>query len=129
MANRAAAEQVGVPHPRVAANRKIGRVESLLRLSDHAEQRAGLRVAGEVDLTCHPDWERALGDVVARSESGEAHLYCAELTFIDARGTELLVQAAGRLAEGRYLVVHHPPPCLRRVLRALWPDGAPAIRI
>jgi anti-anti-sigma factor len=94
---------------------------------DYSDGQVGLRVAGEVDLSSHRVWEQALQRVLARS--GDMHLDLAGLQFIDARSTAALVRVAGMLTDGQRLVLHHPPPSLRRVLQTLWPAGVPAILI
>ncbi|CAM03468.1 anti-anti-sigma regulatory factor [Saccharopolyspora erythraea NRRL 2338] len=99
-----------------------------LRLRELADPPAGLRVAGEVDMTTHAHWNRALRHVVGGG-SGDVHLDLAELVFIDARGTALVVDAARSLASGRRFVLHRPPSCLRRILTALWPTGVPTISL
>jgi anti-anti-sigma regulatory factor len=91
-----------------------------LQVSDLGGDRVGLRVAGEIDLSEYRVWEQALRGVLGRP--GDVHLDLAALRFIDARSTARLVEVAGMLADGQRLVLHHPPPCLRRVLETLWPD-------
>ena len=84
-----------------------------------------LRVAGEIDLNSHGDWEQALRRVTNQGNEGQLDL--AELTFIDVRGVTLLVDIARGLSDGHRIVVNNAPPGLQRVLRVLWPDGVPAI--
>ncbi|PAZ17209.1 anti-anti-sigma factor [Streptomyces sp. SA15] len=97
-----------------------------LRLSPLPE-RSGLRVAGEVGLSTHAAWERALEQAVG----GDVDVYYLELssvTFVDVAGAEVLATAAQRLQDGRRIVLHRPPPALRRVLELFWPD-LPAIEV
>lgn len=82
---------------------------------------AGLRVTGEIDLVSHGMWERALRGALA-GWTGDVHLDLTGLRFIDAGGTTLLIQVAISSAGGQRFVLHDPPPCLRRVLKLLWPD-------
>lgn len=98
-----------------------------LQVTDYGGDRVGLRVAGEIDLNSHRLWEQALQRVLGRP--GDVHLDLVALRFIDARSTAQLMRVAGRLTDGQRLVLHHPPPCLRRVLEALWPDDVAAIVI
>lgn len=97
-----------------------------LRLSPLAE-RSGLRVAGEIGLATHAVWEQALEQAVG----GDVDVYYLELssvTFVDVAGAEVLATAAQRLQGGRRIVLHRPPPTLRRVLDLFWP-GLPAIEV
>ncbi|MEV5309426.1 STAS domain-containing protein [Streptomyces sp. NPDC052610] len=96
-----------------------------LTVSPLAERR-GVRAAGEVGLTTHAIWERALHRAV-RDGEGMCHLELAAVTFVDVAGAGALVAAAGRLADER-MVLHRPPPALRRTLELFWPD-LPAIEV
>jgi anti-anti-sigma regulatory factor len=87
----------------------------------------GLRVSGEIDLTGHNDWAIALRAVTGRG--GAVHLDLAELTFIDVRGVDLLVEAASRVGEEHRILISDAPPSLQRVLQVLWPDKVSAFRI
>lgn len=100
------------------------RLDGLLRITEYRD-RAGLRVAGEIDLNSHEAWEGALRRAV--EQDGQIHLDLSDLAFIDVRGTALLVKTAAVLPEEHGIVVHHAPPGLRRVVQVLWPDGAAAI--
>ncbi|GAB2751125.1 STAS domain-containing protein [Streptomyces bullii] len=89
--------------------------------------RSGVRAAGEVGLATRGIWERVLEGAVREGED----VYCLELsdvTFVDVAGADALAATAGRLRDGRRLVLHRPPPALRRVLDAFWPD-LPAIEV
>ncbi|MFI9172862.1 STAS domain-containing protein [Streptomyces lincolnensis] len=84
-------------------------------------ERSGLRMAGEVGLATREVWERALEQVV----NGDGDVYYLELssvTFVDVAGAGALASAAQRLPDGRRMVLHRPPPVLRRVLETFWPD-------
>jgi anti-anti-sigma factor len=98
-----------------------------LLISECLCETTGLRVVGEIDLNGHDDWERALRQAADSGE--EVHLDLTGLSFIDARGVALLVDVAGGMREEQRIVVLGAPPCLRRVLQVLWPDGADAIMI
>lgn len=84
------------------------------------EGRRGIRAAGEIGLATHPIWERVLEQAVREGED-VYYLELSEVTFVDVAGAGALVAAAGRLGDGRRLVVRRPPPALRRVLEAFWP--------
>lgn len=98
-----------------------------LLISECCGETTGLRVAGEIDLNGHDDWERALRRVTSPGE--EVHLDLTGLTFIDVRGVALLVDVAGRMRDGRRITVLGAPPGLQRVLQVLWPESADAITI
>jgi anti-anti-sigma factor len=98
-----------------------------LRVSDYGGELVGLRLAGEIDLVSHTAWEQALRRLAG--QAGEVHLDCSGLRFIDAQGTALLVHIASQFAHGQRIVLHDPPPCLKRVLEVLWPAGVPMISI
>ncbi|WP_345621322.1 STAS domain-containing protein [Streptomyces ziwulingensis] len=77
-------------------------------------------MAGEVGLSTLPAWRQALEQVVREDE--DVYLELSSVTFVDVAGAGALADAAGRLTEGRRLVLHRPPAALRRVLEMLWPD-------
>ncbi|MDL5201429.1 STAS domain-containing protein [Streptomyces sp. ALI-76-A] len=84
-------------------------------------ERSGLRVAGEVGLTTHEVWRRAL-DQAVREDGDVYYLELSAVTFVDVAGAGALATAAQRLGDGRRMVLHQPPPGLRRVLDMFWPD-------
>ncbi|WP_230885608.1 STAS domain-containing protein [Streptomyces spinoverrucosus] len=84
-------------------------------------ERFGVRAVGEVGLTTRGIWERALEEVV-RDGTDVCHLELSAVTFVDVAGAGVLVDAARRLPVGRRLVLHRPPPALRRTLELFWPD-------
>jgi anti-anti-sigma factor len=104
-----------------------GRTARLL-IAEGNGRSAGLRVRGEIDCSVHLAWVQVLLHAVAQP-SGDVHLDMTGLEFIDVRGTALLVQTAMALPNGRRLVLHRPPECLRKILQTIWPDGAPGVRI
>ncbi|GHE83534.1 STAS domain-containing protein [Streptomyces fumanus] len=83
--------------------------------------RGGVRAAGEIGLTTHETWRRALEEAVREGEA-VYDLELSEVTFVDVAGVGVLADAARRLPEGRRFVLHRPPPTLRRVLELFWPD-------
>lgn len=72
-------------------------------------------------------WERAPEQAVREGEA-VYYLELSEVTFVDVAGAGALAAAAGRLGDGRRLVVRRPPPTLCRVLEAFRP-GLPAIEV
>ncbi|CAM5238798.1 Anti-sigma factor antagonist OS=Streptomyces alboniger OX=132473 GN=CP975_25995 PE=4 SV=1 [Streptomyces alboniger] len=83
--------------------------------------RSGLRVSGEVGLSTHEVWERALEQAV-REDGDVYYLELSAVTFVDVAGVGALAAAAQELGDGRRMVLHQPPPALRRVLDMFWPD-------
>ncbi|MGP2438709.1 STAS domain-containing protein [Streptomyces sp. JW3] len=88
--------------------------------------RDGVRAAGEIMLTTRGTWQRALEQAVG--EGGDVHVEMSGVTFVDVDGAHTLADLAGRLPQGRRLVLHRPPATLRRVLEMFWPDQ-PAIEV
>jgi anti-anti-sigma factor len=88
---------------------------------------SGLRVAGEVDASVHDRWRSSLDWAVGQGR--DVHLDLSELRFIDGRGVALLVAAARRLPQGRWMVLHWPPSSLRQALEVLWPDDRSTIAV
>jgi ABC-type transporter Mla MlaB component len=87
--------------------------------------RDGLRVeeqarTGTTRLALTGDLDRAAAAYVAArlaEQGGESpRLDLARLDFIDVAGCRALVDAAGRLGDGRRLRVEHAPATLRRIL-------------
>ncbi|WP_434600450.1 STAS domain-containing protein [Streptomyces sp. A5-4] len=81
-----------------------------------------MSAAGEVSLTTHPTWARALDALADRQE--DVYLDLARLTFVDVAGASTLAAAALVRGAGRRMVVERPPPSLRRTLDMFWPDLA-----
>ncbi|CRK57334.1 Anti-sigma F factor antagonist (spoIIAA-2); Anti-sigma B factor antagonist RsbV [Alloactinosynnema sp. L-07] len=84
--------------------------------------RQGARISGHADLTNRPDFEEFLV-ALCRQAEGDVHLDLAELDFIDISGVITLVRVAGSLTDGRHLVLHNPPPAMRRILDLLGPTA------
>lgn len=94
-----------------------------------ADGHQGARVSGHADLSTRPDFEQLLL-VLCRQAEGDVHLDFAELDFIDISGVITVVRAASSLGDGRHLVLHNPPPSMRRILELLGPAaGLPGVRI
>ena len=87
----------------------------------------GLRIAGEVDVSNHDQFRRALAPVFA-SGIIAVHLDVSGLRFIDVAGTRELI-ALTRSHPHLRLIVHRPPTSLRRIVEVLWPNVDIEIRI
>ncbi|KDN22597.1 hypothetical protein DV20_08675 [Amycolatopsis rifamycinica] len=84
----------------------------------------GLRVIGAVDLGTREIWRKALE--TATASGPPVRLDLSELSFIDTRGTSMLIAAADAAAP---LTITRPPRSLRRVLAVLCPDGPASLVI
>jgi anti-anti-sigma factor len=111
------------PYQPLAEEHHLDRPLRITEYGNHGA--AGLRVAGEIDLNSHRAWKQALRRMAGRSD--EILLDLSELTFIDVRGTAVLMDLAELLPDGHRIVVRNAPPGLLRVMQVLWPDGASAI--
>ncbi|RSM37662.1 anti-sigma factor antagonist [Amycolatopsis balhimycina DSM 5908] len=80
---------------------------------------AGLRVIGDVDLSTRDTWRSALDS--ALPSVAPALLDLSDLSFIDARGTAMLVAAAQHRTAEAPLTLLRPPAVLRRMLTLLYP--------
>jgi ABC-type transporter Mla MlaB component len=89
---------------------------SQLRVAPLPGQR-GLRVIGEVDLGTRDLWRSALESATRNGAPGRLDL--SQLSFIDVRGTAMLVTAARHCPAPLTLV--RPPAVLRRMLSLLYP--------
>ena len=87
----------------------------------------GLRIAGEVDVSNHDQFRRALAPVFA-SGIIAVHLDVSGLRFIDVAGTRELIVLTKSHPHLR-LIVHRPPASLRRIIEVLWPNVDIEIRI
>ncbi len=75
-----------------------------------------LALRGEVDMASAPLLDERLAAVVA-DDRCEVVVDVAEVTFIDAAGLRVLLQAGQRLAvDGRRLTLRAPSPFVRRLL-------------
>ncbi|MGW5054389.1 STAS domain-containing protein [Actinokineospora sp. NPDC004072] len=75
------------------------------------------RLHGDADLRNRPDFAELLR-ALCRQASGDVHLDLSEMVFVDVWGAVAMVEAAATLAGGE-LVLHNPPPALRRLLQLL----------
>ncbi|MEV6874525.1 STAS domain-containing protein [Amycolatopsis sp. NPDC051128] len=80
----------------------------------------GLQVIGAVDLSTREIWRDALESATA--DGSPTRLDLSELSFIDTRGTSMLLAAAQRQPGTAPLAIIRPPTVLRRVLAVLCPD-------
>jgi len=79
-----------------------------------------LSLVGEVDAFTRSTFAAAVDELVARG--GDLHLYLADLSFIDVGGATIIATRALSLPPGRRLVLHDPPPELRRLVAMMWAD-------
>ena len=98
----------------------------MLRLEPFREG-SGLRITGEIDSSGHDRWSSALDWAVRQGR--DVHLDMSKLQFIDGHGVAILESAARTLPKGRWMVLHQPPPMVRRILDLLWPEGESTIAI
>ena len=87
----------------------------------------GLRIVGEVDISNHDQFRRALAPVFAAGIIA-VHLDVSGLRFIDVAGTRELI-ALMKTHPHLRLIVHGPPASLRRIVEVLWPNADIEIRI
>ncbi|MGH3094439.1 MAG: ANTAR domain-containing protein [Streptosporangiales bacterium] len=115
---RAGAEQV-------EATQRTHGSNGLVRIEPLADDRAGLRLTGEIDLSNREQLTAALaGLTAATSGHQQVHLELAGLDFIDVAGTRVLLATAEQLHEhGGRLILNHPSPVLSRVLALLVSDA------
>jgi Anti-anti-sigma regulatory factor (antagonist of anti-sigma factor) len=82
----------------------------------------GVQLSGMLDATTHEALRSALHALLARRRTW--HLRLAGLEFVDVAGATELV----RLARDRRIVLHDPPPSLRRILALCFTDVALDLR-
>jgi anti-anti-sigma factor len=104
---------VEAAHPYVATTDPLY-ADELLTLTPVYDP-AGLRVAGDIDLSNTAAWQSALAAVADRAD--EVRLDLAGLGFIDVQGVRALARTAADMADGHCLVVDSAPPELLRMLR------------
>jgi ABC-type transporter Mla MlaB component len=92
----------------------------VLRVSPLTD-RAGWRAAGEISHPTHATWVHVLDRLADRDEH-VCYLELSEVTFVDVAGASALAITVQRLPTGRRVVLHQPPPTLRRLLDLFWPD-------
>lgn len=81
--------------------------------------RTGLRFEGEADFTVQPQIRTALA---ALPPAAQIHLDLAGLDFIDTACARELIALTWQPPRPR-LMLHDPPPALRRLIGLLWPDA------
>jgi anti-anti-sigma factor len=79
------------------------------------EMPAGLRFAGEIDITNSSAVAESLK--IAFGHRGDAHLDLSRLSFCDISGIRAIVQAAFELGDGRRFLLHGLPEQLQTVMR------------
>ncbi|WP_020646516.1 STAS domain-containing protein [Amycolatopsis balhimycina] len=77
-----------------------------------------MQVIGDVDLSTRDIWQRALE--AATANAAPALLDLSHLTFIDARGAAMLVDAARHQPDTAPLTLTRPPAILSRMLTLLY---------
>jgi len=78
---------------------------------------AGLRLAGEVDLSTRETFRTALDDTLPSQD--DLHLELSELRFIDVAGVQVMLLAMQRLRPGKRMIVHRAPRSLQLALDLL----------
>lgn len=81
-----------------------------------------MQVIGAVDLSTRDIWQRILESATAEAAPGRLDL--SRLTFIDARGAAMLVDAARHQPDTAPLTLSRPPAILSRMLTLLYPAAA-----
>jgi hypothetical protein len=87
---------------------------------------AGLRLTGEADLAGLDVLRSAIA--VLPSGAQVIHLKLAALDFIDVCATRELVALAGRPSRP-WVILHHPPRVLARLINLAWPVAKDRILI
>ncbi len=87
--------------------------------------RVGLRLDGDVDMSCRDQLRTAL--LALPPGASPVHLELAGLNFIDVAGARELVALVQAEPHPR-LILHDPPGSLRRIIALLWPGGDIEIR-
>lgn len=90
----------------------------------YADGHGGWHLVGGVDLTHAGQLATALATL---PRTGDVHLRLDGLRFCDGAATEVLIAAAAGLHPEARLVLHDPPPLLRRVLDVAWPGDNPGL--
>jgi anti-anti-sigma regulatory factor len=104
--------------------REEAEIVSLLAINTLGED--ALSLVGEVDAFTRSTFAAAIDELVARG--GDLHLHLADLSFIDVGGATVLATRALSLPPGRKLVLHDPPPELRRLIDLMW-AGHPGLEM
>lgn len=76
-------------------------------------------IVGEIDLDTREQFKAALARTFG--SDGETVLDLSGVPFMDTHSVTAVVHCANRLfGEGGLLIVHRPPPSLRRIFEVLW---------
>jgi anti-anti-sigma factor len=105
-----AAAEAARPH---LATADLRYADGLLTLTPDYDP-AGLRVAGDIDLSNTAAWQEALAAVADRAD--EVRLDMAGLGSIDVQGVRALARTVAGMADGHRLVVASAPPELLPML-------------
>lgn len=87
----------------------------------------GIAIAGDVDVGTWQELSGALQRLVRRPRADRIVLDLSGLSFIDAHGLRLIVDAAAALPRPRRLTLVHPPPGLLRLAQILELDRRPGL--
>lgn len=90
------------------------------------ESRRGLKLSGEIDISNAKYLADSLDHL---EESEDIHLDLSDLSFIDAAGLRVLMQAARRLSKGKRLVLWSTPGFVKRLLAVMKVDEAQGLRL
>ncbi|WP_067815823.1 STAS domain-containing protein [Actinomadura kijaniata] len=91
----------------------------------------GVRAVGEVNVLTRDIWESTLSELPPTGNGTDVtvvHLELSQLVSVDAGGAAAVAAVAHRLAPTGRVVLHSPPPALRRILQVMWPD-TPGIEV
>lgn len=88
---------------------------------------AGLRFAGEIDISNSDAVAQALGFALA--DTGDPHLDLTRLSFCDISGIRALVEIALGLEGDRKILLHGLPAQLQTVMRVTGWSGLPSLTL
>lgn len=91
------------------------------------ESPAGLRFAGEIDVTNSSAVADSLK--IAFPNHGDPHLDLSRLSFCDISGIRAVIDAAADLGEGRRVLLHGLPPQLETVMRVTGWSSLPSVAL
>jgi anti-anti-sigma factor len=90
--------------------------DTVVVLSDVDDATVLIYLTGDLDLRAEPDLTRAISHLHAAGHRGVV-VDLAELTFAGSTLPNFLVRVRNALPAGGTLVVRHPSPAARRILR------------